>query len=95
MDSSCGILAYGSSYLPGLPAFRQWHGAAFVPIYSGWSATDLHRLPPPRKRRFRRNRSVCQGSMLRYTYTRSGPGVSSFFYPLCAGCPETQTDMLQ
>ncbi len=41
-----GLLASRSSYRPRLPTLLgQWQRAAFVPGYSGGSATDFHRLP--------------------------------------------------
>jgi hypothetical protein len=60
-DEWAGLLASGSAYLPHLPvpqcreAFRemteQWLIAAFVPGYSGGTATDLHRFPYSSRRR--------------------------------------------
>jgi hypothetical protein len=49
-----GLLTFGSSYLLRLPIHlimrsksqnEQWHGAAFVPDYSGGSVPDFHRFP--------------------------------------------------
>lgn len=43
-----GFLTHGSSYSPPLPGALDGQPVvlmAFVPVYSGGTATDLHRLP--------------------------------------------------
>lgn len=45
-DIWAGLLASGSTDSPRLPvSLTQWQSAAFVPGYSGGTATDSHRLP--------------------------------------------------